>query len=77
MTTCHASPESNDDGDFIEKGKHAIGLDWQNSNFARSSCFFVHFFAVAARCNVKVPIIARFVEDVNEDNDFYFSFLEL
>ena len=25
VTTCHASPESNDDG--IENGKRAIGLD--------------------------------------------------
>ena len=29
--------------------KKAIGLDWQNNNFARASRFFVHFFAVAAR----------------------------
>ena len=31
--------------------KKAIGLhvDWQNNNFARASCFFVHFFAVVAR----------------------------
>ena len=27
----------------------AIGLDWQNNNFARASRFFVHFLAVAAR----------------------------
>ena len=26
---------SNDDGDGNEKGKKAIGLDWQNNNFAR------------------------------------------
>ena len=25
---------SNDDGDGNEKGKKAIGLDWQNNNFA-------------------------------------------
>ena len=40
---------SNDDGDGSEKGKKAMGLDWQNNNFARASRFFVHFFAVAAR----------------------------
>ena len=40
---------SNDDDDGSEKGKKAIGLDWQNNNFARASRFFVHFFAVAAR----------------------------
>ena len=33
-----------------EDGKKAIGLDWQNNNFARGSRFFVvHFFAVTAR----------------------------
>ena len=39
----------NDDGDGKENRKKAIGLDWRNNNFARSSRFFVHFFAVAAR----------------------------
>ena len=40
---------SKDDGDGNENGKKAIGLDWQNNNFARASRFFVHFFAVVAR----------------------------
>ena len=40
---------SNNDGDGIEDGKKAIGLDQQNDNFARASRFFAHFFAVAAR----------------------------
>jgi len=42
---------SNDDGDGNgnENGKKAIGLDWQNNNFACASCFFVHFVTVAAR----------------------------
>ena len=40
---------SNDDGDGSENGKKAMGLDWQNNNFARASRFFVHFFAVAER----------------------------
>ena len=40
---------SNDDDDGNENGKKAIGLDWQNNNFARASRFFVHFFAVTAR----------------------------
>ena len=41
----------NDDGNGTgnENGKKAIGLDWQNNNFARASRFFVHFFAVVAR----------------------------
>ena len=40
---------SNDDGDGNENVKKAMGLDWQNNNFARASRFFVHFYAVAAR----------------------------
>ena len=37
------------DGDGNKNDKKAIGLDWQNNNFARASLFFVHFFAVVAR----------------------------
>ena len=33
---------SNDDVDVNENGKKAIGLDWQNNNFARASRFFVY-----------------------------------
>ena len=40
---------SKDDGDGNENGKKAIGLDWQNNNFARASCFLVNFFTVVAR----------------------------
>ena len=40
---------SNDDGDVNENSKKAVGLDWQNNNFARASRFFVLFFAVVAR----------------------------
>ena len=40
---------SNDDGDGNQDVKKAKGLDWQNNNFARASCFFVHFFTVLAR----------------------------
>ena len=39
----------NDDGDGKKNGKKAIGLDWQNNNFARALRFFVHFFVVAVR----------------------------
>ena len=42
-------PLSNNDGDVTKNGKKAIGLDWQNSNFARASRLSVHFFAVTAR----------------------------
>ena len=38
----------NDDGDGNENGKKAIGLDKQNNNFARASCFFGHFPAIVA-----------------------------
>ena len=40
---------NNDDGDGNVNGKKTIGLDWQNNNLARASCFFVHFSAVAAQ----------------------------
>ena len=40
---------SNDDSDVNENVKKAIGLDWQNNNFARASRFFLHFFAVTAQ----------------------------
>ena len=39
----------NDDDDGNESGKKEIGLDKQNTNFARASRFFVHFSAVVAR----------------------------
>ena len=32
-----------------QERQSAIGLDWQNNNFASASRFFVHFFAVTAR----------------------------
>ena len=31
-----------------ENGKKAIGFYWQNSKFARASCYFVHSFAVVS-----------------------------
>ena len=52
-TTAHifarAGSLSNDYGDGNENGDKAIGLNWQNNNFARASRFFVHFPAVVAR----------------------------
>ena len=35
---------SKDDGDVNENSKKAIGLDWQNNNFARTSRFLLLFF---------------------------------
>ena len=40
---------SNEDGDGNENRKKAIGLVWQNNNFARVLRLFVHFLAVFAR----------------------------
>ena len=60
--------------------KPPIALDWQNNNFARASRYFVHWpsLFLCRRCttmyNVK-GLISRFVEDVNEDKDFLFLFL--
>ena len=36
----------NNDGDGIENGKKAIGLDNKTNNFARASHFFVNLFVV-------------------------------
>ena len=43
------------------KGKKAIGLDWQNNNFARASHFLISFF----------------IEDGNTRQLFSFSFVTL
>ena len=40
---------SNDDGNANEKGKKAIGLDWQNNDSARESHVFVNCLTVNAR----------------------------
>ena len=40
---------SNDNSDVNENGKKAIGLDWQNYNFACASHFFINFYAVTAQ----------------------------
>ena len=39
---------SNDNGDVNKNGIKAIGLDWQNNNFAHVLHIFVHFFAITA-----------------------------
>ena len=43
------------DGDVNENGKKAIGLDWQDDNFAYASRFFVHFFPSLHDYDVKMP----------------------
>ena len=66
---------SNDDGDGNKNGKKAIGLDWQNNNFARASRFFVHFFAVVSllrRENAPIHVLSG---TVAQENNFLFVFL--
>ena len=46
---------SNDDGDGNENGKKAIGLDWQNNNFARASRFLSISLPSLHDYNVKFP----------------------
>ena len=66
MKTALLGSLSNDNGDVKENGKKAIGLDWQNNNFARASQLFVHFFAVTARLGREIAgLVSRFVEGVN------------
>ena len=46
---------SNNEGNSNEDGKKAIGLDWQNNNFARASHFLYISWPSLHDCNVKVP----------------------
>ena len=48
LCTLGSLSNDDDDDDGNENGKKAIGLDWQNNNFARAARFFVHFLAVAS-----------------------------
>ena len=48
---------SNSDSDGNENGKKAMGLDWLNNNFARASCFIVHFLAVVARLQPESAVV--------------------
>ena len=66
---------SNDDGDVNAKGRKAIGLNWPNNNFARTSRFLGtflcrHFTTTTWKC-----LISRFVENVNTRQrlSFFFS----
>ena len=59
-----------------ENGKKAIGLDWQNNNFARASHLFVHFFAVAARVQRENALFQALSRTWTQDNDFLFLFLK-
>ena len=66
---------SNDDGNGNDNGKKAIGLNWQNNNFARVSRFFVHFLAVVARLRLKSAYFHVLSRTCTQDNDFLFLFL--
>ena len=50
----------------------ALGLDWQNNNFAR---FFVSFFAVVARLTTWKCLMSRFMRTWTQDSNFLFLFL--
>ena len=66
---------SNYDGYNNENGKKAVGLDWQNNNFARASHLFVHFFAFTPRLQRKMPNFTFFCRAWTQDNDLLFLFL--
>ena len=66
---------SNDDCNVNENGKKVTGLAWQNNNFTRASCFFVHFFKSLPSLHdydVKCLILRG---GQTQDNDFLFLFL--
>ena len=48
-----AGKKPTDDGTGNENVKIAIGLLRKNNKFTRASCFFVHFFAIAAQLRRK------------------------
>ena len=62
---------SNNDVDGNKNGKKAIGLYQQSNNFARASCFFVHFFAVVASLRLELVNTAQefsLISDSTPDN---------
>ena len=65
---------SNDDGDANENCKKAIGLDWQNNNFARASRFFVHFVGVIARLRRENALFITFCGGRQHKTTTFFFF---
>ena len=58
-----------------QEREKAMGSDWLNNNFTHESCFFVHFFAAAARLqreSAKFHVSSR---TWTRDNNFPFLFL--
>ena len=62
----------NDDGDLNENGKKAIGLDWQDNNFAHASCFFCTFLPSLHDYDVKRPNSTFFGEHEYKTTTFLF-----
>ena len=70
------SEKSNEDGDCRENDNKAIGLDWQNNNFARQHAFLYIALASLHDGNVKVPKFT-FCRGINTRQQLSFSFPEL
>ena len=66
---------SKNDSDDNENIKIAIGLDWQNNNFARTSRFFVHFYAVVARLQRETAFFPILSRTCTQDNNYLFLYL--
>ena len=50
----------------------AIGLDKQNNNFPRASRFFLHFFAVTANYDFKLPNFTFCGGSTHKTTTFFF-----
>ena len=57
--------------------KKAIGLEWQNNNFARAAHFFCTFLCRCCTTTTSNFVDSRFMENVNARKQFSFSFSEL
>ena len=66
---------SNDDANGNENVKKAIGLDWQNNNFARASRFFCTFLCRRCPTTTWKCLNSRFFEDGNTWQQLSFLFL--
>ena len=64
---------SNGDGDGYRNSKNAIGLHWQNNNFARASCFL--YISLPSGLQPQKSLISLFVEEVNTRERLAFFFL--
>ena len=66
---------SNDDGNGNKNGRKAIGLDWQNNNFARASHLFAHFLAFVAQLRHEFLISSALFMEVGEHKKRIFFLL--